>query len=122
MKAEIELSVDEEGNPIIIFTHDEISKETEQKLIGVFTTRAKESGIKLINPRGTIGSDMNGKRFSSEYYEIVINDDVKPDEKEIGCCMSCSNWRVTQGGKGECGILKVYTDEGFFCKFFQSKK
>lgn len=43
------------------------------------------------------------------------------EDKAMGCCMGCAEWRYTQQGKGECRILKIYTDEGFFCKSFNKK-
>ncbi len=34
------------------------------------------------------------------------------------CCMSCKNWRFTNGSKGKCMHLKIWTEEDFFCKDF----
>lgn len=37
---------------------------------------------------------------------------------EDACCMSCTHWRYTQQGKGECMSLNIYTEEGFGCTDF----
>ncbi len=35
-----------------------------------------------------------------------------------GCCMTCNRWRYTQQGRGECMLLKIWTEEDFCCKSF----
>lgn len=47
---------------------------------------------------------------------ITSNVPVSGSLPQQGCCMSCSNWRYTQDGKGECKVFDKYTEEGFWCK------
>lgn len=70
MKAEFELTIDEvTGEPKIIFRHYDKSGAIEQKLLKIFTTKAKEKGIEIVNPSGYLEG---GTSNSWENYEIKI--------------------------------------------------
>ncbi len=69
MEAEIELTIDKEGNPILSIKHHDKSDALEQKLLGVFIDRALACGLKM---RGTTG--ILSDHESWEKYEICNND------------------------------------------------
>jgi len=76
MKAEFELTVDEEtGEPKIVFLYHDRDKSIEQKLLGVFVRQVKENGIILENPSGYLEA---GTSNSYERYEIKIRSHVQP--------------------------------------------
>ena len=65
MKAQIILSVDTEGHPILSFRHHDKSDEIEQKLLGLFTKRAIENGLTISRPSGYIecGTDNSWENY-----------------------------------------------------------
>ena len=65
MKAQIILSIDDEGDPVISFRHHDKSDELEQKLLGVFTKRAIENGLTITRPNGYIecGTDNSWENY-----------------------------------------------------------
>lgn len=67
MKAEFELTIDQDGEPIIKFKHHDKNNSLEQKLLGQFLTKCKKNGLKLVNPSGFLES---GTSNSWELYEI----------------------------------------------------
>ncbi len=80
MEPKIEITIDRNGDPIIKFRHNQLSDHVQQKLIDVFTARAKKEGLYLANPSGCAGSESNGTRIRHENYEIKLG--PNPTEKK----------------------------------------
>lgn len=68
MKAEFEINLDKNGNPVVRFRHLDKSTALEQQALGVFIKAVKENGVVLRNPNGYIDSEGN----SWENYELQI--------------------------------------------------
>jgi len=71
MKAEIELTINDIGEPILKIRHHDRSKELEQKLLGIFLHRAsgKMEGLELVRTNGHLEA---GTDKSWENYEIRL--------------------------------------------------
>lgn len=70
MKAEFELSLNNDGQPCIRFRHFDKDISLEQRTLQLFLEKAKEKGIALKNTSGFLES---GTSNSWENYEIYIN-------------------------------------------------
>lgn len=69
MKAEFELSLDNDGRPCISFKHHNRNKSLDQKVLKTFIDGVKKEGLRLANPTGYICSS---EGESWEFYEIRI--------------------------------------------------
>lgn len=70
MKAELELTINANGEPVIKIRHHDRSSELEQKLLGVFCKNAIAHGLSIRNTAGFLEA---GTKNSHEDYEIVAN-------------------------------------------------
>jgi hypothetical protein len=79
MKAEIELTINESGEPIIQIRHHDRSDALEQKLLGVFLNRAsgKMEGLELARTNGCLEA---GTDNSFNNYEIRLKVECKMAE------------------------------------------
>ena len=75
MEPKIEITIDNKGNPILKFTHDQTSKHVQQKLLDVFKKKKKKEGLRIVNPTGCAGSDKFGKQIRYECYEVILGKD-----------------------------------------------
>jgi hypothetical protein len=66
MKAEIELSIDTKGNPVISVKHMDRDSSLEQKLLGILIKNALSIGLKIVHDMGYLIS--NGDSW--ERYKI----------------------------------------------------
>jgi hypothetical protein len=81
MKAEIELTINDSGEPIIKIRHHDKSNALEQKLLGVFLSRAsgKMEGIELVQTNGHLAVGSTPPE-SWENYEIRLKVECKMAE------------------------------------------
>lgn len=69
MKAEFELSLDDQGKPCIKFKNFEKDNSLDQTVLKSFVYFAMQKGINLVSPGGYLNT--NGDSF--ENYEIRLN-------------------------------------------------
>lgn len=77
MKAEFELTIDNNGRPCIKFVHHDKSSALEQKMLKIFIDGFKARGVVLTNPCGHISVGTNN---STETYQICIKDEIRPQQ------------------------------------------
>lgn len=84
----------------------------EQKLENTFHLLGSKDQIYLITEKSYIDDWLKDGWIKSK------KPDKQNNETMDDCCMSCSWWRYTNNGKGECMSFNknIYTNEGFYCK------